>query len=92
MGLEKSFHVSLDDQEARFVADEVALGHFGSANEVIVEAVRALQAETQRPDFSVQELRRLAEDGERSGTSQFATMDDLKAEARRRFAAAKPAS
>ena len=89
MGEQKSFQVSLNEGEARFVEDEVALGHFASANELIVQAIRALQAETEPTGFVTEELRRLAVEGDRSGPSRFATMNELKAEAHRRFAAAK---
>lgn len=91
MGAEKSFNVRLAEDEARFVEDEVARGRFGSVNEVVAEAIRALRADTEPAGWSTQALRRLAEEGERSGPSRFATIDEVKQEARRRFAAAKTA-
>lgn len=92
MGAEKSFSVSLAEDEARFVEDAVALGRFGSVSEVVAEAIRTLRAGTEPPGLSTQALRRLAEEGERSRPSRFATIDEVKQEARRRFAAAKTAS
>lgn len=89
MGAEKSFNVRLAEEEAHFVEDEVALGRFGSVSEVVAEAIRTLRADTEATGWTRQELRHLAEEGDRSGPSRFSTIDEVKQEARRRFAAAK---
>ncbi|NDW04623.1 type II toxin-antitoxin system ParD family antitoxin [Jiella pacifica] len=84
MGVEKSFNVRLAEDEARFVEDEVALGRFGSVSEVVAEAIRTLRADREPAGWSTEELRRLAEEGNRSGPSRFTSIDEVKQEARRR--------
>ncbi|MBO0903653.1 ribbon-helix-helix domain-containing protein [Jiella sonneratiae] len=92
MGAEKSFNVQLAEDEARFVEDEVALGRFGSVSEVVAEAIRTFRAGHEPTDWSTEELRHLAEEGDRSGPSRFASIDEVKQEARRRLNAAQSGS
>ncbi len=92
MGAEKFFNVRLAEDEARFVEDEVALGRYGSVSEVVAEAIRTFRADQKPTSWSTEELRRLAEEGDRSGPSRFNSIDEVKQEARRRLAATRTAS
>jgi antitoxin ParD1/3/4 len=65
----------------------VAEGRYASTSEAIREAVREWQERRELLGFTVEELRRLAEEGKASGDSRLATMDEVKAAARRRLPA-----
>lgn len=72
--------VSVTDDHARLLQDAVKSGDYASSSEVIREALREWKARRL--------LGRLWDEGIASGTAPDTTMDDIKAEARRRRSAA----
>ena len=79
--------VALTPEMAGDVRRAVAAGEYASASEAIRAAVREWQERRDLLGFSADELRRLVEEGLASGQSPHASMADVKAEARRRWAA-----
>jgi antitoxin ParD1/3/4 len=66
-------------------------GDYSSASEVVREALRDWKEKQEHKAVALKELRRLVRQGLDSGPGRFASMDEIKAEARRRFAGRKPA-
>ena len=79
--------IALTAAQADAVRRAVAEGRYASTSEAIREAVREWQERRELLGFTVEDLRRLAEEGDASGDSRFATMDEVKAAARRRLPA-----
>lgn len=80
-------HVSLDDDLARFVEDEVSSGRHGSSSDVLREALRLMER-AGTPDAEVlRALREAWREGVDSGDAGELDFEILKAEARARFAA-----
>ena len=79
--------IALTAAQADAVRRAVAEGRYASTSEAIREAVREWQERHELLGFTVGELRRLVEAGDASGDSRLATMDEVKAAARRRFPA-----
>ena len=79
--------IALTAAQADAVRRAVAEGRYASTSEAIREAVREWQERRELLGFTVEELRRLAEEGEASGDSRLATIDEVKAAARRRLPA-----
>lgn len=63
----------------------VQSGDYTPASEVIGEAVREWQERRSLLGFTADDLRALAEEGRDSGPATLNSMDEIKAEARRRF-------
>ena len=79
--------IALTPTQADAVRRAVAEGRYASTSEAIREAVREWQERRDLLGFTVEELRRLAEEGEASGESRLASMDAVKTAARRRLPA-----
>ncbi len=79
--------IALTPEMARTVREAVESGEFASTSEAIRDAVRQWKERRDLVGYTVNELRELAQEGIESGPSRHASMDDIKAEARRRFAA-----
>lgn len=72
------------DMEKR-VDDAVSQGEYGSASEVVDAALRMWSERRENFGYSLAEIRALVNEGIESGPGKFASIDDIKAEARRRF-------
>ncbi|WP_020181007.1 type II toxin-antitoxin system ParD family antitoxin [Methylopila sp. M107] len=86
--------IALTPEMAAFVRDTVASGQYASTSEAIRDAVREWQERRDLLGYTVEELRDLVQEGVDSGPSARLSMDEVKAEARRRFdlsACGKPA-
>ncbi|MCB9947551.1 MAG: type II toxin-antitoxin system ParD family antitoxin [Rhodospirillaceae bacterium] len=70
--------VSLSSELAAAVDDAVASGEYGSASEVICDALRQWKASRDLHGYTVEELRRLWDEGINSGPSQPFTADTVK--------------
>lgn len=81
--------IALTPEMAGFVRDAVASGEYASTSEAVREAVREWQERRDLLGYTVEELRALVREGAESGASTRASMAEVKAEARRRFEAAK---
>lgn len=81
--------VALSPELAAAVDRAVAAGEYGNASEVIRDALRQWKERRELYGYTVEELRGLIAEGLDSGPSPYATLADVKAEARRRMAAGK---
>ena len=77
--------VALSPELLEMVKGAVASGHYGSASEVIREALRQWKDRRDLFGYTIEELRKLVQEGIDSGPGRFASMDEIKAEARRRL-------
>lgn len=75
---------------AGFVRTAVKTGEYASTSEVIRDAVREWKERRDLLGYTVEELRGLVQEGLESGPSEYAPMDEIKAEARRRLTQASP--
>lgn len=78
--------VSLPRELEAEIAAAVARGEFASESDAIREAVAEWRAKRMIEGSGAEELRRLWRDGLESGPGRSLTIEDIKAEARRRFA------
>ena len=83
----RTLQVTLPDDLEAEVAAAVAGGEYSSAEDVVANAVAEWRA-GRRLDASLdgEELRRLWREGIESGAGRNMSIDDIKSEARRRFA------
>jgi antitoxin ParD1/3/4 len=79
--------VALTTEMTELVQQAVASGEYASASEVIREALREWKHRRAFRLPEQDELRRLWAEGLASGPGRFASIDDIKQEARRRLAA-----
>ena len=84
--------ITLSQELAETVDQAVAAGEYASASEVIRDALRQWKERRDLFGYTVEELRRLVQEGLDSGPGRFASMDEIKAEAHRRAERAKRAS
>lgn len=82
----RTLQVSLPDELEAEVAAAVARGEYASEDEAIRGAVAEWHAQRLVEAIGVEELRRLWREGLDSGPGRSLSIDDIKAEARRRFA------
>ena len=82
--------ITLSPDLATAIDEAVEAGDYTSASEVIGDALRGWKERRELLGYSVDELRRLVQEGIDSGPSVM-TMDEIKAEARRRWAQTKRA-
>jgi antitoxin ParD1/3/4 len=73
------------DMEER-VNEAVSQGEYHSASEIVDEALRMWSEKRENFGYTLNELRTLVNAGIESGPGRFASIDDIKAEARRRLA------
>jgi antitoxin ParD1/3/4 len=85
MGQVDKRSITLSPELARAVDDVVAAGEYASASEVIRDALRQWKDRRDLHGYTVEELRKLVQEGLDSGPGQVASMDEIKAEARRRL-------
>ena len=76
--------IALTPEMAGFIRGAVDAGEYASTSEAIRDAVREWKERRDLLGYTVDELRGLVQEGLDSGPSRRASMDDLKAEARRR--------
>jgi antitoxin ParD1/3/4 len=81
--------VKLKPELAAFVEEAVASGEYGSGEAVVEEALRDWKERRDNHGYTLAELRRLVQEGIDSGPGRFHSMDEIKAEARRRLAQRK---
>lgn len=77
--------VTLPAEYAEAIDDAVKAGEYGSADEAVGEALRDWKERRENFGYTVTELRTEIQRGIDSGPARFVSMDELKAEARRRF-------
>ena len=83
MGQVDKRSITLSPELARAVDDVVAAGEYASASEVIRDALRQWKDRRDLFGYTIEELRRLVQEGIDSGPGRFASMDEIKAEARK---------
>lgn len=81
--------ITLSPELATAVDEAVAAGEYASASEVIREALRGWKERRDLLGYTVEGLRTLWDEGIASGPGRFASMDEIKAEARARIQRAK---
>jgi len=84
--------VTLSEELAQTVDEAVAAGEYASASDVITDALRQWKERRDLFGYSVEELRRLVQEGIDSGPGRYESMDEIIAEAHRRAERAKQAS
>ena len=77
--------ITLSPELAAAVDGAVDAGEYASASEVIRDALRLWKERRDLFGYTIEELRVLIQEGIDSGPGQFDTMDQLKAEARKRL-------
>ena len=77
--------IALTREMAGFVRSVVETGEYASTSEVIRDAVREWKERRDLLGYTVEELRGLVQEGLESGPSGYGSMDEIKAEARRRL-------
>lgn len=77
--------IALTSEMAAAVRQCVESGEYASSSEVIREALREWKLKRALQQNELAELRGLWQTGLDSGPGRYATMDDIKAEARRRL-------
>ncbi|MER8371948.1 type II toxin-antitoxin system ParD family antitoxin [Mesorhizobium sp. M1406] len=83
MGQVDKRSITLSPELAQAVDDVVAAGEYASASEVIRDALRQWKDRRDLHGYTVEELRKLVQEGIDSGRGQFASMDEIKVEARK---------
>jgi antitoxin ParD1/3/4 len=79
----EKINVTLAPEALAVVNDAVASGEYASASEVIADALLNWRA-SRSQEFSSEELRQLWNEGLASGPGRFASIEEIKAEVRRR--------
>lgn len=82
MGKVDKRSITLSPELAQAVDEVVAAGEYASASEVIRDALRQWKDRRDLLGYTVEELRKLVQEGIDSGPGRFASMDEIKAEAR----------
>ncbi len=82
--------IALTQEMAGFIRGAVDSGEYASTSEAIREAVREWKERRDLLGYTVDELRDLVREGLESGPSSRVSMDEVKAEARRRLEASRP--
>lgn len=77
--------IALTPEMANFVRNAVDAGEYASTSEAIRDAVREWQERRDLLGYTADELRKLVREGLESGESPRSSMEDVKAEARRRL-------
>jgi len=84
--------ITLSPDLATAVDEAVAAGEYASASEVIRDALRGWKERRDLYGYSLEELRALIQEGIDSGPGKYGSMEEIKAEARRRFERSRSAS
>jgi len=77
--------VALTPEMAAAVREAVARGEYVSSSEVVRDALQDWQLRRSMNEAALEELRALWQEGVDSGPGRFESMQDLRAEARRRL-------
>jgi antitoxin ParD1/3/4 len=77
--------VALTPEMLTMLKEAVESGEYTSTSEVIRDALRSWKARRALQEREVEELRRLWDEGINSGEGRFSSIDEIKAEARRRL-------
>lgn len=77
--------VALTTEMVAVVRQAVESGEYASNSEIVREALRDWKLKRAFQQQEIEEIRRLWNEGLNSGPSRFASMAEIKAEARRRF-------
>jgi antitoxin ParD1/3/4 len=80
--------ITLSPELAAVVDGAVEAGEYASASEVVREALRQWKERRDNFGYTTAELRALIQEGIDSGPGRFASIEEIKAEARRRMGAA----
>jgi antitoxin ParD1/3/4 len=80
----KHTSVTLGDHFQQFVDARVSNGHYGSASEVVRDALRLLERKEQEEEAKLQWLRGAIEQGINSGRAKDSSVESVLAEARAR--------
>jgi antitoxin ParD1/3/4 len=83
--MQQAVEVVLPPDLRSAIDDAVARGDYPSANEVIRDAVAEWSARRWEDEIPVERLRELVQEGLDSGPGRFNSIDEIIAEARRRF-------
>ena len=87
MSTVRKVSIALPDDMVALARKAVDGGQYASVSEVVREALRDWKDKQDRKAVALKELKRLVREGLDSGPGQFASMDEIKAEARKRLAA-----
>lgn len=77
--------VALTPEMLAMLKEAVESGEYTSTSEVIRDALRSWKARRAMREREVEELRRLWDEGIKSGKGRFTSIEEIKAEARRRL-------
>ena len=77
--------LSLPDDLAAEISAAVARGEYASESEAVLGAVEEWRAQRNVESIELDELKRLIQEGVDSGPGHYASFEDIRAEARRRF-------
>jgi antitoxin ParD1/3/4 len=77
--------VALTPEMLAMLKEAVESGEYTSTSEVIRDALRSWKARRAMQDREVEELRRLWDEGIKGGKGRFTSIEEIKAEARRRL-------
>jgi antitoxin ParD1/3/4 len=77
--------ITLSRELATAVDEAVTAGEYASASEVIRAALRQWKERRDLFGYTLEELRALVQEGIDSGPGNYASMEDIKTEARRRL-------
>lgn len=77
--------IALTPEMAAIVRQCVESGEYASSSEVIREALRDWKHKRDFQQAEIEELRRLWKEGIESGAGRFSSVEEIKAEAKRRF-------
>jgi antitoxin ParD1/3/4 len=78
-------NISLTPQLEKLVKNKVASGHYGSASEVMREALRLLAERDQRQSLRIEELKAEIKKGLDSGEPTLLNIKAIKAQGRKRL-------
>jgi len=85
MASAETITVALSPEMAGFVRRAVEAGEYASSDDAIREALQEWKDRREPLGYTVEELRKLVREGIDSGPSPYASMDEVKTEARRRL-------
>lgn len=86
MATVEKISIALTQDMAALVRQAVESGEYASSSEVIRDALRGWKMKRALQQQQIEELRRLWEEGIKSGPGRFSGIDDLLQEAEQRFA------
>lgn len=81
--------IKLSADMEKLVDDAVSRGGYASASAVVDEALRMWSEKRENFGYTLEEIRSLINQGLESGPGKHASIDDIKAEARRRLDAGR---